>query len=375
MHQSKWNELISQALKDIPQIVEDFLREFNEIGLYGDSGISDSEIRSTAYEVLTLLLRATTSTKEQSKLKEHAERFGHRRARQGIDLPLLVDAIHLDFKIIWNHLKNIAGEESLPVLIEHVEKLNYVVTEYAFYARASFQREEARTAQDFRIINSRYLDRLFSSDSLGERGLTEISHVLGIEESTECEVVVFHPSIADEAHSALEEASASGRIFCQSYGTSYAAFWKSGDVDMEKYIQDVEPFPGVRFETVIGLPEVRHAVRSSSTVFSSYGRPNRLEPISNVMWAVARRALTTVYGRRIEEIASYTAKLREEDDPILITVDAYLKTGSIKQTAQMSFCHRNTVINRIRQFTIHSGLDITVPQQAALAIVALSSHR
>src|SRR5699024_8952962 len=99
--------------------------------------------------------------------------------------------------------------------------------------------------------------------------------------------------------------------------------------------------------------------RSSSTVFSSYGRPNRLEPISNVMWAVARRALTTVYGRRIEEIASYTAKLREEDDPILITVDAYLKTGSIKQTAQMSFCHRNTVINRIRQFTIHSGLDIT----------------
>src|SRR5699024_413147 len=107
MHQSKWNELISQALKDIPQIVEDFLREFNEIGLYGDSGISDSESRWTDDEGLTLHLPATACTKEQSKLKEHAERFGHRRAGQGIDLPLLVDAIHLDFKIIWNHLKNI----------------------------------------------------------------------------------------------------------------------------------------------------------------------------------------------------------------------------------------------------------------------------
>src|SRR5699024_11626413 len=86
---------------------------------------------------------------------------------------------------------------------------------------------------------------------------------------------------------------------------------------MEKYIQDVEPFPGVRFETVIGLPEVRHAVRSSSTVFSSYGRPNRLEPISNLMWAVARRALTTVYGRRIEEIArseEHTSELQSSFD-------------------------------------------------------------
>src|SRR5699024_814388 len=71
---------------------------------------------------------------------------------------------------------------------------------------------------------------------------------------------------------------------------------------------------------------------------------------------------------------SYTAKLREEDDPILITVDAYLTTGSIKQTAQMSFCHRNTVINRIRQLTIHTGLDITDHQQAAHTMVALSSH-
>lgn len=92
------------------------------------------------------------------------------------------------------------------------------------------------------------------------------------------------------------------------------------------------------------------------------------------MWAVARKALTSVYGRRIEEITAYTNELRSNDDPILATVDAYLKTGSIKQTAQLSFCHRNTVINRIKQFTTQSGLDITVPKHAALAIVALSSH-
>ncbi|PQM75346.1 helix-turn-helix domain-containing protein [Corynebacterium sp. J010B-136] len=372
MHENQWAELISQALNDIPQIVEEFLREFDEIGLYGDSGIPDSELRSTAFSVLTLLLRATTSTEEQAKIKEHAERFGHRRARQGIQLPLLVDAIQLDFKVIWNYLKKTAGEDSFAVLIDHVDKLHYVVTEYAFHARASFRREEARTAHDLRVFNSRYLDRLFSSGSLGERGLSEISRVLGFGESTPCEVIVFHPSAADQAHSALDSVSASGQIYCQSYGTSFAAFWKSDNLANEENIKNAALLPGIRFETVFGLSEVRQVVRSSSAVFGAYGRPSRLEPITEAMWAVARKALISVYRRRIEELTAYTNELKSKNDPVLPTVDAYLKTGSIKQTAQLSFCHRNTVINRIKQFESCSGLDITVPEQAALALVVLS---
>lgn len=373
MHENQWDELIEKALNDMPLLVEDFIHEFNEVGLYGESVIPESELRSTAHEVLTLILKATTSNQTQPGLKDHAEQFGNRRARQGIDLPQLVDAIHLDFKVIWNYLKMASGEESLPVLIEHVEKLNYVVTEYAFYVRTSFQREEARSAQDFRIANSRYLDRLFSSDSLGERGLNEISHILEVDASIECEVVVFHPSVADEVHSRLEPATASGKVFCQSFGTSYVAFWRTKSTEIERQIEKLAHFPGIRFETVVGLAEVRGAVRSSPQLFDSFGRPTGIEPIKNAMWAVARDALTSVYGRQIHEISDYLHELRRTKDPILDTVRAYLETGSIKQTAQLSFCHRNTVINRIKQFSSRSGLDITVPNQASLVVVALSS--
>src|SRR5699024_8008538 len=149
--------------------------------------------------------------------------------------------------------------------------------------------------------------------------------------SIECEVVVFHPSVADEVHSRLEPATASGKVFCQSFGTSYVAFWRTKSTEIERQIEKLAHFPGIRFETVVGLAEVRGAVRSSPQLFNSFGRPTGIEPIKNAMWAVARDALTSVYGRQIHEISDYLHELRRAKDPILDTVRAYLETGSIKQ--------------------------------------------
>ncbi len=54
------------------------------------------------------------------------------------------------------------------------------------------------------------------------------------------------------------------------------------------------------------------------------------------------------------------------------TVRAFLDSGSIKVTSAVMECHRNTVVNRLRTFQELTGLDMTVPTQAALAVVLLS---
>ncbi|MFG6304448.1 helix-turn-helix domain-containing protein [Corynebacterium hesseae] len=51
----------------------------------------------------------------------------------------------------------------------------------------------------------------------------------------------------------------------------------------------------------------------------------------------------------------------------------YLDCGSIKDSAEALHCHRNTVLNRLRQVTELTGLDITQPKDAARALLAL--HR
>ncbi|MFE4537649.1 helix-turn-helix domain-containing protein [Streptomyces scopuliridis] len=54
------------------------------------------------------------------------------------------------------------------------------------------------------------------------------------------------------------------------------------------------------------------------------------------------------------------------------TVRAYLATGGLTASAERLYCHRNTVLNRLGRFEKLTGLDITIPEQAAIALVALA---
>jgi hypothetical protein len=60
-----------------------------------------------------------------------------------------------------------------------------------------------------------------------------------------------------------------------------------------------------------------------------------------------------------------------ERDRLLAAVRAYLVTGSVAQVAARLYCHRNTVLNRLRRFTELTGRDVTVPADAAVVLLAL----
>ena len=45
-------------------------------------------------------------------------------------------------------------------------------------------------------------------------------------------------------------------------------------------------------------------------------------------------------------------------------------TGNITATAEQLFCHRNTILNRLNRFQELTGIDLTVPAQAARLVVA-----
>jgi DNA-binding PucR family transcriptional regulator len=44
-----------------------------------------------------------------------------------------------------------------------------------------------------------------------------------------------------------------------------------------------------------------------------------------------------------------------------------MRTGSVSETARECFCHRNTVLNRIKAFGELTSLDLNVPGDLALA--------
>ncbi len=62
-----------------------------------------------------------------------------------------------------------------------------------------------------------------------------------------------------------------------------------------------------------------------------------------------------------------------ERQRLLQVAESYARTGSIKETAEELYCHRNTVVNRLHSLQQVIGLDLAVPAQAARALIALSS--
>ena len=59
-----------------------------------------------------------------------------------------------------------------------------------------------------------------------------------------------------------------------------------------------------------------------------------------------------------------------ERERLLETARSYLATGSVAASAEALFCHRNTLMNRMRRFTALTGIDLAVPAQAARLVVA-----
>ena len=60
-----------------------------------------------------------------------------------------------------------------------------------------------------------------------------------------------------------------------------------------------------------------------------------------------------------------------ERDRLLDTVRRYAASGAVSEVAAELYCHRNTVLNRLRRFTELTGRDVTVPTQAAAVLLAL----
>ena len=81
----------------------------------------------------------------------------------------------------------------------------------------------------------------------------------------------------------------------------------------------------------------------------------------------AERGLVRRLGARANRRPQQRADERER---LVEAVRAYLDSGSIGRTADVLYCHRNTVANRLRRFAEVTGVDPTIPVQAARLVVA-----
>ncbi|TVU84869.1 PucR family transcriptional regulator [Corynebacterium aurimucosum] len=371
MHEKRWRDIVAEVHGTIPRLVEDFLAAFSRSGRYGDSLVSEDELRLTAFEVFARITDVLVGAMDEEELRAHAQSLGRRRAHQGVELATLIDAIQLDFTVLWEHLRRAAGADQ-EILIDHVAQVHSVVTMYNLVVRDAYRLEEARGQHNVHRAHARHLERLFAAESLDTLGIEEIARALNIDTDTHFDVVVAHPTAAVELRTLLDDPISSGEAFGHPVRGMFVAFWPSGH-PASFTTADFEQISGVLFRNVAGLAGVRAAAHQAPRIFDATGPLSQLTEAADALWAVAGDALADFTASGMTELTQTIAQMRLENAPLYRTITTYLDCGSIKDSAEALNCHRNTVLNRLRQVTELTGLDITRPKDAARVLLAL--HR
>ncbi|MHB0834638.1 MAG: helix-turn-helix domain-containing protein [Corynebacterium aurimucosum] len=376
MHEKRWRDVVAEVHGTIPRLVEDFLAAFTRSGRYGDSLVSEDELRLTAFEVFARITDVLVGAMDEEELRTHAQSLGRRRAHQGVELATLIDAIQLDFTVLWEHLRRAAGTDQ-EVLIDHVAEVHSVVTMYNLVVRDAYRLEEARGQHDVHRAHARHLERLFAAESLGTLGIAEITRALNLDAECHFDIVVAHPTAAVELRTLLDEPISSGEAFGHGVRGMFVAFWPTAEGASDHCpglsTTELTEIPGVLFRDVIGLAGVRTAAHQAPRIFDATGPLNQLTDAPDALWAVAGDAIADFTASRITELTQTLAELRLANVPLYRTIITYLDCGSIKDSAEALHCHRNTVLNRLRQVTELTGLDVTRPKDAARVLLAL--HR
>jgi len=374
---NEWLHLVDRLFIHLDEIVADFLSRFAEAEYYEPQVVEESDLARTANDVLSMLLYKLGNKELPIQFTSLAHDFGARRARQGVPEDVLLEAIRLDFRVLWSALQQHAGPDSEALLVRNVERVLTTVEDYVSEVQQSFLAEQSRLTRDSRLLTARHVSRLFASDTSRTELVAEIAAGLGVSSTARFEVAVVVGEGVAELQAQMAKGSVSPSWFGYDHGDGFCMFREQGAPTANTTVtEELADLPGGYVDEVLGLAHVPAAADTAAIFARHASRSVRPRMIGNddAWLSVARDLLNTAipdFGRDVREALSECTT--HEREHLMQAVLAYAETGSIKLTSERLFCHRNTVVNRLSAFRQVTGLDITVPKDAAIALVALHS--
>lgn len=372
----RWNELLDQLVDELPQLAQVYVdRVSGAPGYEPGALVTREDLLATAVASLRLLIEGMRDGAAHERLSEVAESLGRRRARQQVPAESLTMAMQSDFSVIWSRLLELSGSsDNVLLLARQVEPIWRVVEEFSNSTMKFYRQEELRLAQDRLNHRQVAIGRLLSFDAPSEASVAWVASELDCDAAAQFTVVV---ADQEESRNALFELATSLRrspfFFHRSSGV-VMVFWPHGTAPagVEALLPELRC---ARADEVNGLADIPRTFATLTalleTVDPAVRRPIDLE---EGLPLLARRALL---GHGVDIEARLAAALQGCSDAdrerLRETVVAYLATGSVQQTAATLFYHRNTVLKRLNRFADLTGIDVTVPSEAATVVIAWST--
>ncbi|MGI5467173.1 PucR family transcriptional regulator [Streptomyces sp. CA-132043] len=372
----RWRELVTSLALDVDDLAETFLTRLDVDGVYRSGLVPDEQLRESARDSLALILRALATDSTTTQLSELPGELGRLRARQGVPGEDLVAAVRLDFGVVWSAMLARGRSGDMTVLALHAENLWRVVDDYARAVQQSYLEERALMAAATRDEQLTYLAELLGPAGRSPRNVQNIARALEVDaDGTFC-VVVADASASHAARRAAAQITALGeQLFVVNQPGRVVLMWPVSPSGRRHDLQlrQLRGMAGGLVPDVPGLGAVPAAAATAFEICRTLRPDERnLVTLAQSWTRVAKSQLDEQHGFSTTLLADLAA-LPEADREVMVeTVRAYLATGSLVASAERLYCHRNTVLNRLGRFQKLTGLDVTVPEQAAVVLVALA---
>lgn len=370
---TQWRGFLERLSNERPLLVREFVRSLLDSGEYQQYSLPLEELNKTAYGIFTLLIEELSDNKDDDCRHGLARQIAHSRVLQGVPLEAVMNAINLDFSVLWRRLKGYAGNDHLEVLVEHVEELSYVVSRFIADLREQYALAQARITRDLSIIRKQHLARLFATMPLEAQDEAAIERGLELDGSGAFRVMISTIGSANTLQQQASEALAVGTLYGHQVGERFVVFHSTNVDFVHEQLHGVAVLSA---DQIQGIRQVREFVLRSQKLLSLLC--DNLEPGCWKADDLILRASGAFVGKFLPEssVSRIPSAVGQGADAeqLLETVRVYFETGSIKAVASRVHCHRNTVVNRLKSFESITGFDVTVPLEAAKVITGLAVH-
>ncbi|GLZ44561.1 hypothetical protein Acsp06_07460 [Actinomycetospora sp. NBRC 106375] len=371
----RWRDLVERVRDDADALRTAFTARVRAVPAYARGLVPDDRLEADADATFAFLLAELAGRPTAARLRDIGPAIGRDRARRGVPLDDLLTAVRQDFGVLWEALRARATADEAALLVEGVQTVWAVVEDYTTRVRRGYQEEEAVLARERADERTALVAALLAADSPAPEDVTRAAIAMAMDPGDDVLVAAATGPDAAVLRRAADRLGADGRpvhVHPTGRHSVLLARWDGPEGAPVRAALD-----GVRCgvaPTARGLADVPRRARLAGEIADvAVGGPSAPRTLASVWLPLAAARLGDVGGDLVAaELHGLDGVSPPERERLVATVRRFAEDGSVAETAAALFCHRNTVLNRLRRVAALTGRDVTAPADAAALLLALA---
>lgn len=357
-----WTRVIERLRERRIELRESFISGFPTAVHYGPDRVSDADVVEVVDDSMEMFLRLLSGAPLSDWLRTYPERIGTRRARQGIELDLLLAGVRTNFTVLWEALREELELEHPELLVAKVDQLLSLVERHVSRVQRAHTEETARIARDTQYASDRALMAFLSQEDPTVDSVDAAVDALGDSAPAEHWLAL---ALAPRARTLAADSGWTHTVPWQNAMILLACGTASSPglpANMEKGVLTRHPMP------LQAVPRLARAMLRLTGLLRSADEAVFFEEL--LMRELHSGTITRIGGAELLIGDGFRQTREVERERLLQTFRAYYSCGSVGGTAAQQYCHRNTVVTRLRRIRELTGFDPYVPRDAAVLALA-----